>query len=427
MKRLIVVIVLTTAIGLLASSESFAVHKGSGDLTCGQCHTMHNSQGGSSLGGNANGSLVLLRANVTDRSKIHNLCLQCHSSNGAQGGSAFAPHSNSAPKVLLDSTVASKWDQTTAFNKIGAGGDFQYACGNGDGGSPPYWADCLTADGGAVAQGKGHSLGATTVTPPGSTDGSIAAFTCTSCHDPHGTDSDANADINRFRNLRKKPTDSGAATVALTVGDFSSWVGGITGTFATTGKYFPVDQATGNADAVAGTTTTKAIWPVYKGSTALSGLADIADSARSNSYGGGAAGISRWCAECHDNWHETNTATNKNGNDWQRHPVDNILDEAASPNSGAGVDIFDPANYAPATAGQVLPVASAQAANRVFYTTAANAASDKVMCLSCHFAHGGAYYDNLRWDYLSAVGAGTQSANGVPSTKGCQLCHNRGS
>lgn len=418
MKRLILTGLTVVGIWFFASTQAMAIHKGAGDLVCGGCHTMHNSQGGSALnaGGAAGGSLVLLRGAVTNRGQIHNFCLQCHSSDGAQAGSTFAPHSQSAPKVLLHSGTTSKWTQASFFNIIGGGGDFQYACGDAAAG---VW-DCSTLDG-ATALGKGHSLGATAVAPPGNTDGTIAAFTCTSCHDPHGTDNAASADINKFRNLRRTPTDSGAANIQLTAADHLSWVGGITGLFGGTGNYIPVTQATGAA--LSGATLT-AIWPVYRGVT-LTGT-PATDAANSNAYGGGASGISRWCSTCHDNWHEGIVAANKNVNDWQRHPVDNVLDEAASPNSGAGVDIFDPTNYAANTAGQVLPVASAQAANKVFYTTAGNATTDKVMCLSCHFAHGGPYNDNLRWDYTSAVGVGTQTGNGVPSTRGCQLCHNRG-
>ena len=421
MKRLILICFTVVGIWFFASTTAMAIHKGSGDLVCGGCHTMHNSQGGSELGGNTGGSLVMLRGAVTSREQIHNFCLQCHSSDGAQATSTFAPHSQSAPKVLLHSGTANKWTQASFFNIIGGGGDFQYACGDA---ASSVW-DCATVDG-ATALGKGHSLGASTVAPPGNTDGTIAAFTCTSCHDPHGTDSALSADINKFRNLRKIPTGSGSTSVALTAGDHLSWVGGITGLFSGTGNFTPVTQATGAA--LSGATLT-AIWPVYRGN--LTGTA-ATDSANSNAYGGGAAGISRWCSTCHDNWHEGLTAGNIAGGqgtagDWKRHPVDNILDEGATNGqSGAGVDIFDPTNYVATTAGQVLPVASAQAANKVFYTTAGNATTDKVMCLSCHFAHGGPYNDNLRWDYTSAVGAGTQSGNGVPSTKGCQLCHNRG-
>ncbi|MEK7772750.1 MAG: hypothetical protein AAB307_00260, partial [Deltaproteobacteria bacterium] len=261
-----------------------------------------------------------------------------------------------------------------------------------------------------------------TVTPPGANDGALAAFTCTSCHDPHGTDNASNTTISKFRNLRKTPTDSGATSVAVDItaastSEHKSWVGGITGTFAASGNYIPVNQGTGNADAAA---TRLGIWPIYRGT--LTGTV-ATDTANSNYYGGGANGLAKWCATCHDKWHELNVVGNQNGSDWQRHPVDNILQDG-TPTSGDGVTIFDATNYSATTAGAVLPVASGSAANRVFYM--ATATSDKVFCFSCHYAHGGPYYDNLRWDYLTSVSVGDQIAKGVPSNRGCQLCHNRG-
>jgi len=427
MKRLLIAAVLSLGIGLFAASESMAVHKGAGDLTCGQCHTMHNSQGGSSLGGNTDGSLILLRGAVTTRAQIHNFCFQCHASDGAQAvaNTAFQPHGNGAPKILLDSTISSKWTQGMSFNRIGSGGDFQYACGNAVGG---VW-DCASVDGG-TALGKGHSLGATNVTPPGG-DAAIAEFTCTNCHDPHGTDSTSNATINKFRNLRKTPTGSGTISLGTGVVDVTSgstsehksWIGGISGTFGGGGNYIPVDQANGDQFGSA-TASVRGIWPIYKGSTALLGDGSATDAVRSNAYGGGTNGLAAWCATCHDKWHENGAgATNSSGQDWRRHPVDNYLVDG-TPTSGDGVTIIDMANYNATTDGTVLPVASGTATTRVFYKT--NTATDKVFCFSCHFVHGGPYNDNLRWDYTSAVSLGDQTGNGVPSNRGCQLCHNRG-
>ncbi len=387
-------------IALLWSLPVSAVHKGAGNLTCGNCHTMHNSQGGGSntLGGTAGGALVLLRADVSGRENIHKLCLQCHADTGAQADTQHAPQSVYAPKVH---SATATWTQDTHLTAIGAGGNFY----------PEVNATTfnLSAGGSTTALGKGHSLGLTNVTPPGG-DTAISGFSCTACHDPHGTANAGDSLINKFRNLRKSATNAGTnAGVTLTAADHTSWVGGINGSNFT-GIALPGGVGAG---AVA--------WPVINVTPTGN---PATDSANSNSYGGGAGGISRWCAQCHDNWHEGITTSNldTNGSDWRRHPVDNLLTDA-TPTSGAGVTIIDAANYSVTTAGQYLPVASASATNKVFYKT--DTSTDKVMCLSCHFAHGGNYNDNLRWDYTSAVGAGSQSGNGVPSTRGCQLCHNR--
>src|SRR3989304_7731024 len=77
---------------LAMAGPCLGIHEGAGDLVCGGCHTMHNSQGNSGLGGNSGGSMLLLRGPITlltaangDRTlSIHKLCLQCHATNGAQ-------------------------------------------------------------------------------------------------------------------------------------------------------------------------------------------------------------------------------------------------------------------------------------------------------------------------------------------------------
>lgn len=446
MKKNIFIGLAAAGLWLFASTQASAVHKGAGDLTCGNCHTIHNSQGGAALnaGGPAEGSLLLLRGSVTTRAEVHNFCFQCHAADGAQANNNFAPHGQVPPKVNLAGNGT--WNMNTSFNQIGAGGDFFAACGTG----PVY--DCWNVDGGAVAVGKGHSLGAVNVTPPGSTNPAIAEFSCINCHDPHGTDNAASPSINKFRNLRHTPTGGGYA-VAFSAGEFGSYVGGITGTFAGGGNFVPEAGPNGTS-----------IWPVFKGT--MTGV-PTTDHANSNWYGasslmadgvtpnvnapaGTAAnsmGMSLWCASCHTKWHEGNAPGNVNGSDFNRHPVDWMIETLAGAAgtcaagdtagvlggaSGDNVCILDTTHYDATVAGQSLPTASGQAAaDKVYYlisgTTGATTQDENaVMCLSCHFAHGGPYNDNLRWDYTSAVGVGSQTGNGIPSTRGCQLCHNRG-
>ena len=143
MKRLILTTLLAFAFGiglaLLTAAPSMAVHKGSGDLTCGACHTMHSSQGGTSApsmgdgsgGATGSGSFILLRTSVTDRSQLHNFCLQCHSQNGAQkdvinnGAVAAGQPGTTPPKVHLTGTTSADlgWDGVD-FTTTGGGGLF---------------------------------------------------------------------------------------------------------------------------------------------------------------------------------------------------------------------------------------------------------------------------------------------------------------
>jgi len=469
--RLVLMALLSLALSLFIPISSIAVHKGAGELVCGNCHTMHSSQGGTnglSMGG-PTGSFILLRSgnsSISSRAEIHKLCLQCHADNGSQNNGVFKPHDRSAPKVYLNSG----WTQNDPFNRIGAGGNFYTELNGG-------W-DVVTP----VTLGYGHSLGASSsVIPPGG-EQAIGGdgFSCTNCHDPHGTDNDSDTKTNRFRNLKVFATGSGttggvkfyninAATQPYYW--MKSYVGGVTGTFTSSGNYTPVNAGSGDEDSGA---TTAAIWPVYKGSTNLSGNPPD-DNSRSNSYatgtddcngacyfGNSKVTMSIWCAQCHDKWHEDIETGNfvgfepaspgylkGIGPDWNRHPVNGMMsrDSAAGCATGCHTSLNDRATYSISLiqAGKGLPVtASGYYINNAYYLPTCaypgsgdcmggmdtgqggvNGANHKVFCLSCHFAHAGPYFDNLRWNYTSAVSSGSQSGNGVPSNVGCQLCHNR--
>jgi len=379
---------------------------------------MHNSQGGTALEGAAGGSMILLRGNVTSRAEIHKLCLQCHASNGAQASTAQQPHGQVAPKVYSAAT----WDFTTdAFNKIGAGGNFSTEL-------DASW-DATTGN----YLGYGHSLGATNVTPPGG-DTSISEFSCTNCHDPHGADNEEDANINLFRNLKVEARGAGAESGVKfykfnTFPEYrhESYVGGING------SYFGGTETDNNS---------QVIWPVYRGT--LTGV-PTTDSANSNQYGTGndtsgatpgntPATMSRWCAQCHDNWHENITPTNQahfdgaTDLDSRRHAVNSMVPRKsiASCAVGCHISLLDRTNYSQAKiqAGMGLPVTASQYyATNAYYLPwedpgtcgsspnigcmdgVATDRNHRVFCLSCHFAHAGPYRDNLRWDYLSSVEA----------------------
>ncbi len=415
---------------------TYGVHKGAGGLVCGSCHAMHNSQGGQGLGGMSGGSLVLLRGQVGSRKDIHKLCLECHGSNGSQAGVSHAPQNVKAPKVYSNGS----WTEDDPFNLIGAGGNF-------------YWEldanwDTTTPAG----LGYGHSLGATSVLPPGG-DAVIDEFTCTNCHDPHGTTSQDDPDVNIFRNLRVNALGAGANSgVKMGVsGAGTTWnlsyVGGVNGT------YFGDNEKDS-----AGNT----IWPVYRGTlTHNPGYGPGTDQPNSNAYGGkGLNGtnkiMSDWCAQCHDNWHEGISTTNKSAyncaeysvtcRDWRRHPVSTVIPRRAGKGCGRGChpSYLDRTNYDVnlIISGKGLPVTMPQSYTYpptipwfVYYLawetpcddtqSCMDSFAENVFCLTCHFAHGGPYYDALRWNYHTDVATGDQRGLGIPSTKGCQLCHNR--
>ncbi|MFZ3073311.1 MAG: hypothetical protein WA162_08710 [Thermodesulfobacteriota bacterium] len=415
---------------------------------------MHASQGNAGVDGNLSGGITLLRFGVTSKAESHKLCLQCHASNGALAAISHAPQNVAAPKVYSSGT----WNDDTAFNQIGAGGNFSTELDSSWGATTP------------ASLGYGHSIGAASVTPPGG-DQSVSTLTCTSCHDPHGTSSIFNTDINIFRNLKVKAQDAGAhsgvklcpdGNTALCSGEWSyrnlkSYTGGVNG------AYFGGSE-TDNAAQV--------IWPVYRNT--LAGV-PATDAPNSNAYGAddiygadsSGKSFSHWCGQCHDNFHVNLTGydidwqptfkifNNANpfeyewGNwSWLRHPTNVVMPRKAGANCAGTChpSKLDRTNYSLSLiqAGKGIPVTASRfygvsgAYDTVYYLPyepppaamdglVSASGNTRVFCLSCHFAHGGPHYDALRWNYTSIVSAGSQSGNTVPSNKGCQLCHNIGS
>ena len=114
--------------------------------------------------------------------------------------------------------------------------------------------------------------------------------------------------------------------------------------------------------------------------------------------------ISYLCSECHGDYHtaaNTNELPDGTGSSWIRHPTDYKM--VANTALQDGYETYNGSD-------PQVPVGTLNGADPV-------AGSNFVICLSCHFAHGGDQPDLLRWDY-SDMTAGT----GTNAT-GCFRCH----
>ena len=115
-----------------------------------------------------------------------------------------------------------------------------------------------------------------------------------------------------------------------------------------------------------------------------------------------------FCCGCHGNFHAQNTESDGSGS-WIRHPSD-----AKIPITG------EYAAYV--TYNPLSPVARPDLTNWPGPSSSVNEggteSKDMVMCLSCHVPHGSPNDDLLRWDYLGECEAGGPATN-----CGCMQCH----
>jgi hypothetical protein len=128
------------------------------------------------------------------------------------------------------------------------------------------------------------------------------------------------------------------------------------------------------------------------------------------------AGISKYCAECHGNFH--GTTNTQSGTTWIRHPTDEDLTGLSGWATGSNnVDITSD------TAFRLTPIGFDDISIRnTNNTTNYDKTAAKVICLSCHRAHGEQYDDILRFEYTTSE-AGEPGYAGGGGTTGCLNCH----
>jgi hypothetical protein len=319
---------------------------------CSNCHTMHNSQNGSSM--NFDGSTmpneVLLRAT----------CLGCHSE---ANGTSWKNGVSGAPIVL--NTVEPTYNTAKGL----AGGNFYYVS--------------------TTVDNTGHNIFSTNLddTPPalGNTPPGGSALTdqvrCAGtwgCHGHNGRQSGDTAVDNQIMGIKgaHHGNDTPPLGGSLTnVADNYRFLLGIKGK----------EDADWEEDVV------NTSHNEYKGAIGFSDTFTI----------------SYLCGECHGNsggegfHNSTGVGTTS---PWLRHPTDIILPSDASK---------EYKNYT--SYSMVAPVARPNP-DSVSDTTKVTPGIDIVMCLSCHRAHASPNFKMMRWDYKGWPGNGLANGCNVCHT-----------
>ena len=358
------VLALTLVAGAVAlfAGGAFAFHDG-GVAHCNGCHTMHNSQDGALVDGDSpNGNpWLLIDATPSD------VCLSCHAT---RLGAVFAVDVKNPAREIGGGNFIFLLEDN--LNDGHGGGDLNDPNDPNSG-----WADAIPGDAAGHnlnAPGYGLSADVTLSTAPGGTFPG-ANLGCSSCHDPHGSDT--------FRLLY------GAGRL---VQDFYTF--------------------TNEAPDAVGTS-------IFGGPP------------ESNSYhtayngdGPGTNTMSAWCGNCHGNFHNNNTqlihpsgSTMKASVAGTYNLYNGTMDQLGAPAAPylAAVPFEDPSVTTSSTTGP--------------------SASSLVSCVSCHRAHATSAPDAGRWDFSVTllVEDGVESGsyaipNPYPSDNQrslCNKCHNK--
>ncbi len=371
---------------------------------CSDCHTMHNSQDGSTV--------------VTDlgRSLTKGDCVGCHTGDNqtwaADGRIPYVDNPNAEYGPDYDGSGA--LINATATNTL-AGGSFSNKTGHDNyvhnvvgisssdatiGETPPGWiASTFYADDGSGAPIGNINGGGTTWS---------TQLTCAGTNGCHG--SHTNADD--FADIRGSHHGDDSTIDGTTVARSYRFLRGILGfedpdwelsvSSSNHNQYYGVDRTT----TATGSMNTQT--------------------------------ISYLCAECHGLFHSNDNATTgrgiihngptiDNANPWLRHPTDFALkstdanSEYLSYADASGTLASSPGTSA--TYNYIAPLASASAdtITATIDDPFSGTDNDIVTCLSCHRAHGSAHPDLLRWDYTAMVAAPTATTGF--ENKGCFACH----
>lgn len=310
---------------------------------CSNCHTMHNSQGGSAVAKDDSGNLTSTPYGVL----LIYSCVGCHS---AANGITWQDNTTRAP--IIFNTVEPTYNAANGL----AGGNFYYVS--------------------TTVDDKGHNIFSTNPdgtignAPPGGSfplggiyTGQLRCAGTRGCHGHNGGQTgDTSVD------------DQTLAIKGAHHGDDTPPLAGNLTNIAANYRFLLGIKGKGDND-----------WEQDVVNTSHNEYQGATNFTTTNT-------ISYFCGECHGNsgsggFH--NSAGVDSATPWLRHPTDALLK-----NSG---------EYANYTAySMVAPVARPDPDN-VINTTVVIPGTDIIMCLSCHRAHASPYFKMMRWDYKNST------------------------
>jgi hypothetical protein len=337
---------------------------------CVNCHTMHNSQDGSSVVDADPGIQPALTTND---------CVGCHSNDS----NTIKDLGSGSQVPIVYTTNAPSLEPGTATSML-AGGNFHWVVTDDTKGHNVFG---LAGVDSILNKAPGGTVGAGSGSPCYDCHGSLATSNsgCRGCHLPahHADDSavvvDADHGSYRFLGDVMKLAVSGGPAYGERVG-----VAGIED---------PDWEQTVSSSDHNGYTGATEVYEQGMGSPPQ------------------LESIGQMCAGCHGDFHDSmNTGQEGGGNDlsgaWLRHPSDVVI-----PDSGeyAAYTEYDP----------MAPVAKVALTADLANSPIVTPGSDVVTCISCHRPHGSPYPDMLRWDYGICIAGVADSDNEC----GCFVCH----
>jgi len=332
---------------------------------CVNCHTMHNSQGGTAMatyGGETGPNSFLTRGS----------CIGCHAQ--GTGNKIENIGGNEIPQVYHN-------DGTGDL----AAGNFGYIDGKKGTASDAHGHNVIDLFGANSDDVLDAAPGVYMVHAEFLSD---TYLTCAGTNGCHGSRQDASGTgIGAIKGAHHGNVD-GQLTTADTIANSYRFLLGTKGLENTTDKWQNKDATSHNE---------------YYGKTTPTTY----DCSSNQCHASGPAKplngtITDFCGTCHPDFHGTGNIGGDTSSPFTRHPTDIVLKA-----SGEYAAYTTYSVEAPVGRTTVPDVASGTVVP----------GTDVVTCLSCHAAHGTNYPDMLRWDYSGMI-AGSGS-----NTSGCFVCH----